>query len=60
MKEDLHPEAKSPCNNTCYTENIWSITFLRTFGGRRPPTVALAVLICLFVTNLDYDMNEDL
>jgi hypothetical protein len=31
---------------------------LRTFGGRRPPTVAHRVLICFFVRNLDCDVNE--
>jgi hypothetical protein len=28
MREDLPPEAEASCNNLCYTENIWSITFL--------------------------------
>jgi hypothetical protein len=43
-----------------YAEDKWLIMFLRTFGRRRPPIVALVVLICSFVTNLDYDMNEGL
>jgi hypothetical protein len=38
----------------------WLVTFLRSFGKRRPPTVALPVLICFFVTNLDCDVNEGL
>jgi hypothetical protein len=40
IREKLHPEAEAPCNNPCHTENIWSVTFLRTFEGRRPPIVA--------------------
>jgi hypothetical protein len=60
MREDLHPKAETPCNNSCHTENIWLVTFLRTFGRGRPPTVALAVLICFSVTNLDCDVNEGL
>jgi hypothetical protein len=40
MREDLHPEAEAPCNNPFHTENIWSVTFFRTFGRGRPPTVA--------------------
>jgi hypothetical protein len=39
MREDIYAEAEAPCNNP-YTENIWSVTFLRTFGRERPPTVA--------------------
>jgi hypothetical protein len=39
-KRNLHPEAEAPCNNSCHTENIRSVMFLRTFGGRRPPLVA--------------------
>jgi hypothetical protein len=39
MREDLHPEDEAPCNNPCHTKNIWSVTFLRTFGARRPPTL---------------------
>jgi hypothetical protein len=50
MREDLHSEAKAPCNNPCHTENIWSVTFLRTFEGRRPPTVA-PCSINLFLCN---------
>jgi hypothetical protein len=41
MREDLHPEAEAPYNNPCHTENIWSVTFLRTFGRGRPPTPRL-------------------
>jgi hypothetical protein len=39
-KRNLHPKAEASCNNPCHTENIWLVTFLRTFEGRRPPTVA--------------------
>jgi hypothetical protein len=40
QKENLHPKTEASCNNLCYTENIWLVTFLRTFGKGRPPTVA--------------------
>jgi hypothetical protein len=39
-KRNLHLEIEASCNNPCHTENIQSVTFLRTFEGRRPPTVA--------------------
>jgi hypothetical protein len=58
MGENFHPEAEGPYNNSYYAGNIWLVMFLRTFRRKRPPTVALAVLICFFVTNSDYDMNE--
>jgi hypothetical protein len=40
QKENLHPKVEASCNSLCYTENIWLVTFLRTFGKGRPPTVA--------------------
>jgi hypothetical protein len=43
-----------------YAENKWLIMFLRTFGRRRPPIVALTVLICFIVTNSYSDENEGL
>jgi hypothetical protein len=36
----LHLKAKASCNSLCYTKNIL-VTFLRTFGRGRPPTVPL-------------------
>jgi hypothetical protein len=39
-KRNLHPKAEASCNNSCHTESIQSVTFFRTFEGRRPPTVA--------------------
>jgi hypothetical protein len=36
----LHPKAEASYNSLCHTENIWLVTFLRTFGRGRPPTVA--------------------
>jgi hypothetical protein len=39
-KRNLHPKVEASCNNPCHTENIPSITFFRTFEGRRLPTVA--------------------
>jgi hypothetical protein len=39
-KRNFHPEAEVSCNKPCHTKNIRSVTFFRTFGGRRPPTVA--------------------
>jgi hypothetical protein len=39
-KRNFHPEGEVSCNNPCHTKNIRSVTFLRTLGGRRPPTVA--------------------
>jgi hypothetical protein len=44
VREDLDPKAEAPCNNPCHTENIWSVTFLRTFGRGRPPTVAPRII----------------
>jgi hypothetical protein len=35
-KRNSHPEAEVSCNNPRRTKNIRSVTFLRTFGGRRP------------------------
>jgi hypothetical protein len=32
-------QAEASCNSLCYTENIL-VTFLRTFGRGRPPTIA--------------------
>jgi hypothetical protein len=29
IRDKLHPKAEAPCNNTCHTENIWSVTFFR-------------------------------
>jgi hypothetical protein len=40
QKENLHPKVEASCNSLCYTENIWLITFLRTFGKGRLRTVA--------------------
>jgi hypothetical protein len=40
QKENLHPIAEATCNSLCYTENIWLVTFLRTFERGRLPTVA--------------------
>jgi hypothetical protein len=60
MGENFHPKAEAPCNNPYHSENIWLFMFLRTFGRRRPPTVALAVLICFFVINSNYDVNKGL
>jgi hypothetical protein len=37
MREDPYPKAKASCNNLCRTENIWLVTFLRTFERGRPP-----------------------
>jgi hypothetical protein len=34
----LHPKAEASCNSLYHTENIWLVTFLRTFGRGRPPT----------------------
>jgi hypothetical protein len=43
-----------------YAESKWLNMFLSTFGRRRPPTVALVVLICFFLINLDCDVNKGL
>jgi hypothetical protein len=40
IREDLYPGAEASYNNPCRTKNIWLVTFLRTFGRGRPPTVA--------------------
>jgi hypothetical protein len=51
IREKLRPNAEAPsCNIPCQTENIWPVLFLRTFGGRRPPTVAPRS-INLFICN---------
>jgi hypothetical protein len=50
QKENLHPKAEASCNSLCYTKNIWLVTFFRTFGKGRPPTVAPRS-INLFVCN---------
>jgi hypothetical protein len=42
VRENLHPEAKTSYNNSCHTKNIWSETFLRTFGKRKVPNSNLA------------------
>ena len=31
----LHPKAEASCNSLCYTENMWLVTFFRTFGRGR-------------------------
>jgi hypothetical protein len=41
QKENIHPKAEATCNSLCYTENIWLVTFFRTFGKGRPPTQPL-------------------
>jgi hypothetical protein len=40
-----HPKVEASCNNLCHTENIWLVTFLRTFGRGRPPTEGLSGLV---------------
>jgi hypothetical protein len=45
MKEDLYFEAEASCNNPCHIEDIWSVTFLRTFGGGRPPTRTIVFVV---------------
>jgi hypothetical protein len=61
-KINFHPEAEVSCNNPCHTKNIRSVTFLRTFGGRRPPTICTfsfnskRILNCIKSSYLD---NED-
>jgi hypothetical protein len=40
MGENFHLEVEAPYNNAYHAENIWLVMFLRTFGRRRPPTVA--------------------
>jgi hypothetical protein len=35
----FHPKAEASCSSQCHTENIWLVTFLRTFGRGRPPTL---------------------
>jgi hypothetical protein len=42
QKESLHPKAEASYNSLCYTENIWFITFLRTFEKGRLPTLFIA------------------
>jgi hypothetical protein len=39
QKENLHPKAEASCDSLCYTKNIWAVTFFRTFGKGRPPTL---------------------
>jgi hypothetical protein len=41
MGENFHPKVKALCNNLYHAENIWLVMFLRTFGRRRPPIVAI-------------------
>jgi hypothetical protein len=40
IREGLYLGAETLCNNPCLDENIWLVTFLRTFGRGWPPTVA--------------------
>jgi hypothetical protein len=37
-EEYLYSEVEASCNNLYHAEDIWLVTFLRTFGGGRPPT----------------------
>ena len=46
----LYPKAEASCNSLCHTENIWLVTFFRTFEKGRPPTVA-SRSINLFLCN---------
>jgi hypothetical protein len=43
-----------------HLEDIVKITFLRTFGGRRPPTVAPRSINLFEITNSGCDMDEGL
>jgi hypothetical protein len=47
MIENLHPEAKVSCNNPYHTENIWSVTFFRTFRRGKPPTLTFEIKITI-------------
>jgi hypothetical protein len=40
QKENLRPKTEASCNSLCYTKNLWLVTFFRTFGKGRLPTVA--------------------
>jgi hypothetical protein len=55
QKENLHPKAEASCNSLCYTENIWLVTFLRTFGIGRPPTGANIITRCAGTKSHTYD-----
>jgi hypothetical protein len=43
-----------------YLEDIVKLCFLRTFGGRKPPTVAPRSINLFKITNSDCDMDEGL
>jgi hypothetical protein len=38
MGKDFHPKDEALYNNSCHSENIWLVMFLRTFGRGRPLT----------------------
>jgi hypothetical protein len=56
----LHLKDEGTCDSILYLENML-VMFFRTFGRRRPPTVApLSINLFLYITNSDYDVNEGL
>jgi hypothetical protein len=42
------------CNSLCHTENIWLVTFFRTFGRGRPPTFMTSYLSIWYLIHLAY------
>jgi hypothetical protein len=37
MGENLHPEAKAPCNNPYHAENKWLVMFFEDLQKRKAP-----------------------
>jgi hypothetical protein len=61
MREVLHPKVpKLPVTIHSYAENIWLVTFLRTFGRGSPPTVAPRGINLFPCNKFNSDMDEGL